>query len=112
MSAEAIEIVNRLKNHPELLVRVESLLNIVEDAGDDLKKAADAEMRVIEEMRKMGHEALTDWGKRQVDKLTIAADQEPTLRRMGKKHLLAQQLRKNSAGRSALPMPYQTHSSL
>lgn len=85
MSSEVIEIANRLKNHPELLARVESLLNIVEDAGDDLKKAADAEMRVIEEMRKMGSEALTSWGKRRVNKVTAASDQEPTMRRMGKK---------------------------
>ena len=47
MSPKAIEIADRLQNNPELLARVESLLNIVEDAGGDLKKAADAEMRVM-----------------------------------------------------------------
>mgnify|MGYP001764135406 CR=1 FL=1 len=85
MNPKAIEIANRLQDNPELLARVESLLNIVEDAGGNLKKAADAEMRVIEELRKMGNEALTGWGKRQSDKAATAADQDPTTRRMGKK---------------------------
>ena len=86
MNPKAIEIANRLQDNPELLVRVESLLNIVEDAGGDLKKAADAEMRVIEELRKMGNEALTRWGKRQSDKAAVEADQDPTTRRMGEKN--------------------------
>ena len=85
MNPKAIEIANRLQDNPELLARVESLLNIVEDAGGDLKKAADAEMRVIEELRKMGNEVLTDWGKRQSNKAATAADQDPTTQRMGKK---------------------------
>ena len=85
MNPKAIEIANRLQDNPELLTRVESLLDIVEDASGDLKKAADAEMRVIEELRKMGNEALTSWGKRQSDKAAVEANQDPTTRRMGKK---------------------------
>lgn len=90
MNPKAIEIANRLQDNPELLTRVESLLNIVEDAADDLKKAADAEMRVIEELRKMGNEALSSWGKRQSNKAATKADEDLTMRRMGKKTLLAQ----------------------
>lgn len=85
MSPKSIEMVKRLHEHPELLARVDMLLNIVEDTGNDLKKAADAEMRVIEELRKMGNEVLTGWAKKQSNNAINAADKNPNMRRMGKK---------------------------
>jgi hypothetical protein len=44
----------RLNKHPQLRTRVERLLDIVEDTGEDLRKADDAELRVIEEVRGLG----------------------------------------------------------
>jgi hypothetical protein len=54
-------IENRLNKHPHLKNRIEQLLKIVENAEGDLKKADEAEKRVIEELRKMGNEVLHDW---------------------------------------------------
>jgi hypothetical protein len=51
----------RLNKLPHLKNRIEQLLKIVEDADGDLKKADEAEKRVIEELRKMGNEVLHDW---------------------------------------------------
>lgn len=51
----------RLNKHPHLKNRIEQLIKIVEDADGDLKKADEAEKRVIEELRKMGNEVLHDW---------------------------------------------------
>ena len=51
----------RLQKHPHLKNRIEQLIKIVEDADGDLKKADEAEKRVIEELRKMGKEVLHDW---------------------------------------------------
>lgn len=65
--------INRLKQHPKLLDRMEALLNVVENvAGDDCTKADDAEQYVIEELRKMGNDALHCWADTAVNK---AADQ-------------------------------------
>ncbi len=47
-----------------LLGRIESLVDLVEDAGDDVDKADEAERRMIEELRKMGNEALHAWAGR------------------------------------------------
>ena len=52
MSDEAL--LNRLNEHPELRSRVESMLLVVEDEMGDLQEANAAEMRLIEEMRRMG----------------------------------------------------------
>jgi hypothetical protein len=54
-------IESRLNKHPHLKNRIEQLLKIVENAEGDLKKADEAEKRVIEELRKMGNEVLHDW---------------------------------------------------
>ena len=73
----------RLNRHPRLRARVESLLAVVEDAADDCEKADAAERRVIEELRQMGHAALTAWAERGVEKRTAVAQAEPTWRRGG-----------------------------
>ena len=66
------DLVRKLSAHPELRNRVESLLLAVEDEAGELKEADAAEMRVIEEMRRMGQEALQAWAGRQVDKSSKA----------------------------------------
>ena len=54
-------IEDRLNKHPHLKERIEQLLKIVENSDGDLQKADDAEQRVIDELRKMGNDALHDW---------------------------------------------------
>jgi len=58
----------RLKNHPKLKARFESILDIAENTNEDCTKANDAEERVIEEVRKLGQETLQDWAEMQSDK--------------------------------------------
>jgi hypothetical protein len=48
-------------------------LAVVEDAEGDGERADAAEQRVIEERRQMGHEALTGWAERGVEKQTRSA---------------------------------------
>lgn len=55
----------RLKCHPELKTKIESLLSVVENAEGDLLKANEAEQRVIEEIRQLGQVALQGWATRQ-----------------------------------------------
>ncbi len=44
-------LLTRLRRHPQLRGRIERLVDLVEDAGEDLRKADEAEQRVIEEVR-------------------------------------------------------------
>jgi hypothetical protein len=84
--AEAdLRLLERLNRHPHLRARLESLLGVVEDAAGDLAKADAAERRVIEELRQMGHAALTAWAERGVARSTAAAEAEPGVRCGGKK---------------------------
>ena len=62
------ELVKRLNEHPHVRNRIESLLSAVEDETGDLKEADAAEMRVIEDIRRLGQKTLEAWANRQVEK--------------------------------------------
>ena len=81
-----IVLSQRIKRHPLLRARVESLLGVVEDTGGDLEKADAAERRVIEELRQMGNEVLTEWAQGGIDKCTAQAQEREEVRSGGKKN--------------------------
>lgn len=78
-----------LNAHPQIKRRIASMLAVVEDAAGDLKEADAAEMRLIEEIRRMGQEAMQAWAERQV------AVAEEEVRRGGG---VQREGKKNSAG--------------
>jgi len=84
MSDEAL--LNRLNGHPELRSRVESMLLVVEDEMGELQEADAAEMRLIEEMRRMGQESLQAWATGQEAKAAESVAQEGQTWRGGKKN--------------------------
>ena len=59
------ELAARLDAHPILKARMMGLLDLVENA-ETIALADEAERRVIEELRGMGNELLTDWAQRRV----------------------------------------------
>ena len=65
LSDEAI--LRGLNANPQIKNRIASLLAAVEDAAGDLKEADAAEMRLIEEIRRMGREAMQAWANRQIE---------------------------------------------
>jgi hypothetical protein len=81
-----IVLLQRIKRHPLLRARVESLLGVVEDAEGDLEKADAAERRVIEELRQMGNEVLTEWAQGGIEKCAAQAQEREEARSGGKKN--------------------------
>lgn len=79
-------LLDRLNAHPEIKQRIASLLAVVENAGGDMKEADAAEMRVIEEIRRMGQEALQAWANRRVDVVEQALRGTGQVHREGKKN--------------------------
>jgi len=86
LDQEDAKLLAKLKKHPKLFARMSALVDVVENAGGDLKKAAEAEMRVIEEVRKMGHEALHSWANGQVEKAVENLDGQEGIWKSGKKN--------------------------
>jgi len=75
----------RLEEYPELKAKIETLLAIIENAGGDVEKAAEAERRIIEELRQMGHEVLQGWARRQQQKKEEEYNAKPGVNRKEKK---------------------------
>jgi hypothetical protein len=75
----------RLQEYPELKAKVEALLGIIENAGGDVEKAAEAERRIIEELRQMGNEVLHSWARQQQQKKEAEYSNKPGANRKEKK---------------------------
>ena len=75
----------RLKEYPELTAKIEAMLTIIENSGGDVEKAAEAERRIIEEMRQMGNEVLHSWARRQQQKKEEEYKAQPGANRKEKK---------------------------
>jgi len=87
------ELMRVLNANPQIKNRIASMLAVVQDAAGDLKEADAAEMRLIEEIRLMGQEAMQSWASRQVELTEQAVRRGGQVQREGKK---------NSAGTPAL----------
>ena len=82
------ELLSRLNRHPVLKARLEALLAVVEEAGEDLVKADAAERRVIEELRQLGNELLTEWAECRIEQVSRRPPQagDKPLARSGEKN--------------------------
>jgi len=79
--------IDELNQYPELCERVKQLLAIIKNAGGETTRADDAEQRVIDEMRKLGHDVMQNWANQQVGKAAQrATQQKASLRKHTKKN--------------------------
>jgi hypothetical protein len=79
------DLIRKLREYPELKAKIENMLAIIENAGGDVEKAAEAERRIIEELRQMGNEVLHSWAHRQQQKKEEAYNTKPGVNRKEKK---------------------------
>lgn len=82
----------RLREYPELRVRFEEMLAIVENADGDIVKADEAEERVIQELRQLGQSALQGWAERKQRRVQRESEGRSGVTRKLKKTLLVQPL--------------------
>ena len=80
------ELMRVLNANPQIKNRIASMLAVVQDAAGDLKEADAAEMRLIEEIRLMGQEAMQSWASRQVELTEQAVRRGGQVQREGKKN--------------------------
>jgi hypothetical protein len=86
------DLLNLLNAHPTLRHRIEALMQIVEDTDGIIEKADAAEQRIIEELRKLGHVALTGWAEGKKEQVEKRLKEESGLRSAGKKTVVAKHL--------------------
>jgi hypothetical protein len=85
-SPDDAKLLALLNRHPGLKHRVQALADIVADSDGDLSRADEAERRVIDEVRRLGQEALQGWAEGQIARAAAQGDEDPEVRRAGKKN--------------------------
>ena len=58
------DLIRKLEEYPELKAKIENLLGVIENAGGDVEKAAEAERRIITELQQLGNDILHSWDPR------------------------------------------------
>lgn len=78
--------VERIEAYPELKKHVEKMLDVVENIEGKADKANDAEILVVDNMRKIGATALEEWAVQREKAATSKwAEENPTSIKHGKK---------------------------
>ena len=55
------QFLERLRRHPELLARFQSIVELTRNAQGAVKTADDVEEQLIEELRQLGHLTMNQW---------------------------------------------------
>jgi hypothetical protein len=61
---EEKQLIEQLREQPDLLARFQSILGLTRNEGAALKTADEVEGLLIEEMRRLGHTGMTQWALR------------------------------------------------
>lgn len=80
------QLIEQLRECPEMMVQVQSILEIARNAQGPLKSADEVEELVIAEMRRLGHLTLSRWAIQAEERVsTELKSQDPTVRSRKKK---------------------------
>jgi hypothetical protein len=96
-------IAERLERYPALKARMESMLDVVENAAGDVRRADDAERRTIEELRQMGLEVMQGWGQKTANEAALELEATGGVVREVKKTPLDLHVRRSDGERADLP---------
>lgn len=61
LTEQELRLLNQLRQHPEMMARFESILNLASNTEGPLKTADEVEDLLIEEVRRLGHTTMSQW---------------------------------------------------
>jgi len=64
LSTDELQLINRLREHPELMERFKTILEITANTDGPIKQADEVEALLIEEMRRLGNASIESWASR------------------------------------------------
>ena len=85
LSAQELQLIERLREHPELMERFQSILEISANAQGAVKSADEVEGLLIEEMRRLGNTTMGDWATSAERRLADQLEQKDGSARARKK---------------------------
>ena len=85
LSTAELQLIEQLREHPELMERFQSILEITSSTEGPLKRADEVEGLLIEEMRRLGNTSMGSWAARAERSLTEQLKQKDSSANVRKK---------------------------
>ena len=80
ITTQEAKLLEGLRRHPEMMERVQSILEIASNENGPLKSADEVEAMLIEEMRRLGHSTMSQWATTAEERVsTELQKQDPTV---------------------------------
>jgi hypothetical protein len=80
LSQQESHLVKQLRKHPQLMERVQKILEIAETGEGPLKSADQVEELLIEEVRKLGSATMHEWAAQAEERVSVdLKNQDPTV---------------------------------
>jgi hypothetical protein len=64
LTAQEIRIIEQLRQHPEMMARFQSILDLANNSDGPLKTADEVEELLIQEVRRLGNVTMNQWASR------------------------------------------------
>ena len=86
LSPSELNLIRRLRTQPKMMERVQRILEISNSSEGPLKTADEIEELLLEEMRRMGNDTMTEWATQAEKRVGQELQkQDPTVRKRKKK---------------------------
>lgn len=80
LTTEEARLIEGLRRHPDMMERVQNILEIVHNEDGPLKTADEVEAMLVEEMRRLGHSTMSQWATGAEERVsTELQSQDPTV---------------------------------
>src|SRR5258708_3935267 len=79
-------LIEQLRQHPQMMERVQSILEITSSNAGPLKAADEVEALLVQEMRQLGNSSMSQWAGHAEERVSKELkEQDPTVRSRKKK---------------------------
>lgn len=86
LSQAEINLIEKLRKHPQMMERVQSIMAIANDSDGPLKTADQVEELLIEELRNLGNTTINNWAHQAHERVAQELKaKDPTIRSRKKK---------------------------
>ena len=80
LTTEEARLIEGLRRRPDMMERMQSILEIARNENGPLKTADEVEELLIEEMRRLGHSTMSQWATQAEERVsTELQSQDPTV---------------------------------
>ena len=80
LTAQEIRLLERFRQRPEMMERIQSILEIAYDEAGPLKTADEIEELLVEEIRRLGNETMSQWAVQAEERVSRELkQQDPTV---------------------------------